>query len=143
MGLQQYIKQPGHSASFVFGTAVTVAFAAAVATGDPFSTHNTHRIPHIMTAIASIAGWGHFLHLLRGFEFVGVSILTLQRMLANDAVKFMTIYICFLLGGAQALYTELKDVEDVDNYWEVRAVCTLLVPPIFCHCTLLHVPPEN
>ncbi|XP_072477215.1 transient receptor potential cation channel subfamily V member 3-like [Notamacropus eugenii] len=53
--------------------------------------------------MALVLGWFGLLYYSRGFRFTGIYAVVLQKMILQDMVRFLLVYVAFLLGFASAL----------------------------------------
>ncbi|KAG9486078.1 transient receptor potential cation channel subfamily V member 3-like isoform X2 [Eleutherodactylus coqui] len=57
----------------------------------------------IFIVIAMALGWANMLFYTRGFQSLGIYSVMIQRVILNDVLKFLLVYILFLLGFGVAL----------------------------------------
>ena len=62
--------------------------------------------------IAAILGWIHFLMNLQGIRLAGVSIVMLKKMVCEDGVKFLVIFMCVLMGFSLGLFAQYAHKHD-------------------------------
>ncbi|XP_040279268.1 transient receptor potential cation channel subfamily V member 3-like isoform X1 [Bufo bufo] len=57
----------------------------------------------IFVVIAMAVGWTNMLYYTRGFQSLGIYSVMIQRIILNDVLKFLFVYVLFLLGFGVAL----------------------------------------
>jgi predicted CDP-diglyceride synthetase/phosphatidate cytidylyltransferase len=55
-------------------------------------------------AACLIITFSNFLQVISAFEFIGILVLTIYRMLTGDLLKFLLVYTTLLYGLALAIY---------------------------------------
>ncbi len=70
-----------------------------------------------LMAIGLIVMFSNLLTIMSAFEFIGVLILTVYRMLTRDVLQFLIVYIVLLYGFATAMHVLVYDsaVEDPED----------------------------
>uniref|UniRef100_A0A8C2TX27 Transient receptor potential cation channel subfamily V member 3 n=1 Tax=Coturnix japonica TaxID=93934 RepID=A0A8C2TX27_COTJA len=59
---------------------------------------------HLVCLVLAMAlGWANMLYFTRGFQSMGIYSVMIQKVILNDVIKFLVVYIVFLLGFGVAL----------------------------------------
>ncbi|CAD7950890.1 unnamed protein product [Amoebophrya sp. A120] len=89
-------------------------YATEVAWFDPSSVS-----PRVLLGVASLFGWGHFLHSLRGMQFLGPFVIMIKLMLKKDFARFGIIYVLVAAGFGILLRVMFLDTIRRDRLsWE-------------------------
>ncbi|XP_036691490.1 transient receptor potential cation channel subfamily V member 3 isoform X8 [Balaenoptera musculus] len=70
--------------------------------------------------LAMALGWANMLYYTRGFQSMGMYSVMIQKVILHDVLKFLFVYIVFLLGFGVALASLIekcsKDIEDSNSF---------------------------
>nr|XP_006010864.2 PREDICTED: transient receptor potential cation channel subfamily V member 3 [Latimeria chalumnae] len=66
----------------------------------------------ILLVLAMSLGWTNMLYYTRGFQSLGIYSVMIQKVILNDVLKFLLIYVLFLLGYGVALASLVKVCSD-------------------------------
>ncbi|KAE8622002.1 hypothetical protein XENTR_v10005059 [Xenopus tropicalis] len=66
----------------------------------------------VFLVLAMALGWMNLLYYTRGFQSLGIYSVMIQKVILNDVLKFLFVYILFLLGFGVALASLLENCED-------------------------------
>lgn len=60
---------------------------------------------HLVCLVLAMAlGWANMLYFTRGFQSMGIYSVMIQKVILNDVIKFLVVYIVFLLGFGVGKY---------------------------------------
>lgn len=69
-----------------------------------------HPAQSAVLALASLAGWSYLFFFLLAWRLTGPMIVMIAQMLTNDVLRFLVIYLVFLMGFAQAFFVLFESV---------------------------------
>ncbi|KAM5182514.1 transient receptor potential cation channel subfamily V member 3-like isoform 2-T2 [Mantella aurantiaca] len=64
------------------------------------------------TVIAMVLGWTNLMYYTRGFQFLGIYNVMIQKVILNDVLKFLLVYVLFLCGFGVALASLIENCPD-------------------------------
>uniref|UniRef100_A0A8C0G4S8 Transient receptor potential cation channel subfamily V member 3 n=1 Tax=Bubo bubo TaxID=30461 RepID=A0A8C0G4S8_BUBBB len=68
---------------------------------------------HLVCLVLAMAlGWANMLYFTRGFQSMGIYSVMIQKVILQDVIKFLVVYIVFLLGFGVALAALIETCQD-------------------------------
>ncbi|XP_065550705.1 transient receptor potential cation channel subfamily V member 3 isoform X2 [Lathamus discolor] len=68
---------------------------------------------HLVCLVLAMAlGWANMLYFTRGFQSMGIYSVMIQKVILHDVIKFLVVYIVFLLGFGVALAALIETCQD-------------------------------
>ncbi|XP_078539715.1 transient receptor potential cation channel subfamily V member 3 [Lissotriton helveticus] len=80
-----------------------------------------------LLVLAMALGWANMLYYTRGFQSLGIYSVMIQKVILNDVLKFLFVYILFLFGFGVALASLIETCDDVSECSEYNNFSTAIV----------------
>ncbi|XP_075706992.1 transient receptor potential cation channel subfamily V member 3 [Rhinoderma darwinii] len=77
--------------------------------------------------LAMALGWANMLYYTRGFQSLGIYSVMIQKVIMNDVLKFLFVYILFLFGFGVALASLIENCADGDECSAYKSFSTAIV----------------
>ncbi|XP_040194576.1 transient receptor potential cation channel subfamily V member 3 [Rana temporaria] len=77
--------------------------------------------------LAMALGWANMLYYTRGFQSLGIYSVMIQKVIMNDVLKFLFVYILFLFGFGVALASLIENCTDGDECSAYKSFSTAIV----------------
>ncbi|KAM3933301.1 transient receptor potential cation channel subfamily V member 3 [Leptodactylus fuscus] len=77
--------------------------------------------------LAMALGWANMLYYTRGFQSLGIYSVMIQKVILNDVLKFLFVYILFLFGFGVALASLIENCADGDECSAYKSFSTAIV----------------
>ncbi|KAG8590635.1 hypothetical protein GDO81_006824 [Engystomops pustulosus] len=77
--------------------------------------------------LAMALGWANMLYYTRGFQSLGIYSVMIQKVILNDVLKFLFVYILFLFGFGVALASLIENCADDDECSAYKSFSTAIV----------------
>ncbi|XP_068122282.1 transient receptor potential cation channel subfamily V member 3 [Hyperolius riggenbachi] len=77
--------------------------------------------------LAMALGWANMLYYTRGFQSLGIYSVMIQKVIMNDVLKFLFVYILFLFGFGVALASLIENCPDGDECSAYKSFSTAIV----------------
>ncbi|XP_077336390.1 transient receptor potential cation channel subfamily V member 3-like [Lithobates pipiens] len=77
--------------------------------------------------LAMALGWANMLYYTRGFQSLGIYSVMIQKVILNDVLKFLFVYILFLFGFGVALASLIENCTDGDECSAYKSFSTAIV----------------
>ncbi|XP_075450253.1 transient receptor potential cation channel subfamily V member 3 isoform X2 [Ascaphus truei] len=77
--------------------------------------------------LAMALGWANMLYYTRGFQSLGMYSVMIQKVILNDVLKFLFVYILFLFGFGVALASLIETCSDNDECSAYKSFSTAIV----------------
>ncbi|XP_069470035.1 transient receptor potential cation channel subfamily V member 3 [Ambystoma mexicanum] len=80
-----------------------------------------------LLVLAMALGWANMLYYTRGFQSLGIYSVMIQKVIVNDVLKFLFVYILFLFGFGVALASLIETCSDDSDCSEYNNFSTAIV----------------
>ncbi|XP_075053057.1 transient receptor potential cation channel subfamily V member 3 [Mixophyes fleayi] len=77
--------------------------------------------------LAMALGWANMLYYTRGFQSLGIYSVMIQKVILNDVLKFLFVYVLFLFGFGVALASLIESCADGDECSAYKSFSTAIV----------------
>ncbi|XP_014436835.3 transient receptor potential cation channel subfamily V member 3 [Pelodiscus sinensis] len=83
---------------------------------------------HLMCLVLAMAlGWVNMLYFTRGFQSMGIYSVMIQKVILHDVLKFLVVYIVFLLGFSVALAALIEECPNDNKCHSYSSLGTVLM----------------
>ncbi|CAF3781223.1 unnamed protein product [Adineta steineri] len=94
----------GHTIGSIFlENCLACSFCVCIIIAQMLRLCGTHN-DAVLLAFASLLGWGYMFFFIMPFRFTGPFVIMIYKMLFNDVLRFLLIYIIFLAGFSQSFF---------------------------------------